>query len=39
MKKLLLVAFIFAAAGAAYAADCCKIGAACCGLPCCHSVK
>jgi hypothetical protein len=39
MKKLMLVAFLFAAAGAAYAADCCVPGATCCGRPCCHMKK
>jgi hypothetical protein len=39
MKKIMLAAFLFAAAGAAYAADCCVLGAACCGRPCCHMKK
>ena len=39
MKNLLLVVFIFAGAGAAYAADCCSVGAACCGRACCISKK
>lgn len=41
MKKLMLLAFVFVAAGAAYAGDCCLSHRACCVThkACCASMK
>lgn len=39
MKTLLLVVGILGASLAAYAANCCAKGAACCPGPCCESAK